>query len=81
MPGPQEISEFYLSAVLDSIKQSGYTIFVVRGGALPIAKRTSVKDYQFYPTVKELENFAAKNKNRQLHLTGSSEKEDEVPYN
>jgi Ataxin-3 len=29
-PGPQTISEFYLAAFLDSIKHSGYTIFVVR---------------------------------------------------
>ena len=29
-PGPQIISDFYLSAFLDSIKNSGYTIFVVR---------------------------------------------------
>jgi ataxin-3 len=29
-PGPQIISDFYLAAFLDSIKNSGYTIFVVR---------------------------------------------------
>jgi ataxin-3 len=33
-PGPQIISDFYLSAFLDSIKNSGYTIFVIRGQKL-----------------------------------------------
>ena len=37
-PGPQVISDFYLAAFLDSIKQTGYTIFLVRG-ALPATKR------------------------------------------
>ena len=36
-PGPQIISDFYLSAFLDSIKHSGYTIFVVRStGSVPL---------------------------------------------
>lgn len=30
-PGPQIISDFALGAFLDSVKQSGYIIFVVRG--------------------------------------------------
>ncbi len=42
-PGPQVISDFYLAAFLDSIKHSGYTIFVVRqsegGQALPLPKK------------------------------------------
>ena len=40
-PGPQIISDFYLSAFLDSIKNSGYTIFVIRKTAenLPMPKR------------------------------------------
>jgi hypothetical protein len=29
-PGPQIISNFYLSVFLDSILQTGYTIFVIR---------------------------------------------------
>ena len=42
-PGPQIISDFYLAAFLDSIKQSGFTIFVVRkstdGSELPMPKK------------------------------------------
>ena len=41
-PGPQIISNFYLSAFLDSIKNSGYTIFVIRckpGQSLPDPKK------------------------------------------
>jgi len=42
-PGPQIISDFYLSAFLDSIKNSGYTIFVIRGAKpLPLPNK-----YQF----------------------------------
>lgn len=37
-PGPQIISNFYLSAFLDSIQNSGYTIFVIRGN-LPEPKK------------------------------------------
>jgi len=39
-PGPQIISDFYLSAFLDSIKNSGYTIFVIRGKkSLPLPNK------------------------------------------
>ena len=41
-PGPQIISNFYLSALLDSIKNSGYSIFVIRckpGQSLPDPKK------------------------------------------
>lgn len=37
-PGPQIISNFYLSVFLDSIKSSGYIIFVVRG-ELPLPNK------------------------------------------
>lgn len=37
-PGPQIISNFYLSAFLDSIKSIGYIIFVVRG-ELPLPNK------------------------------------------
>ncbi len=30
-PAPQPLSQFYLSAFLDTLKEQGYTIFVVRG--------------------------------------------------
>jgi hypothetical protein len=30
-PAPEHLSAFYLTAYLDSLKQQGYTIFVVRG--------------------------------------------------
>lgn len=30
-PAPEQLSAFYLTAYLDSLKQQGYTIFVIRG--------------------------------------------------
>ena len=47
-PGPQVISNFYLSAFLDSIKNSGYTIFLIKtnpqggGKPLPLATKQNV---------------------------------------
>lgn len=35
-PAPESLSDFYLTAYLDSLKEQGYTIFVVRGD-LPAA--------------------------------------------
>ena len=50
-PGPQIVSNFYLSAFLDSIKQNNYKIFLIStntdvagGKALPLAQYRS---YQF----------------------------------
>jgi ataxin-3 len=45
--GPQIISNFYLSAFLDSIMQTGYTIFVIRndkGKDLPSPKANTFSD-------------------------------------
>lgn len=36
-PAPEQLSNFYLTAYLDSLKQQGYTIFVVRGTLPPPA--------------------------------------------
>ena len=38
-PGPQLITDFYLGAFLDSIRGSGYTIFVIKGD-LPLPNKT-----------------------------------------
>ena len=45
--GPQIISNFYLSAFLDSIMNSGYTIFVIRcpqGKELPLPRQQTFED-------------------------------------
>jgi ataxin-3 len=39
-PAPEHLSAFYLTAYLDSLKEQGYTIFVVRG-QLPASPATT----------------------------------------
>lgn len=54
-PGPQTISDFYLSAFLDSIKNSGYTIFVIRGSKpLPLPNK-----YQFQGQLRSNQHYVA----------------------
>ena len=79
-PGPQIISDFYLAAFLDSIKHSGYTIFVVRG-ELPLAKRQSVatgmtRKNQMYVPTKVIQEYHDRDpKNRKLNASGADERE------
>jgi hypothetical protein len=63
-PGPQIISNFYLSAFLDSIMNSGYTIFVIRSSKpnfkLPLANKQLFTDkpyqkHQMYFTEREID--------------------------
>jgi hypothetical protein len=35
-PAPEALSDFYLAAFLDSLKEQGYTIFVVRTGVFVV---------------------------------------------
>ncbi len=79
-PGPQIISDFYLSAFLDSIKHSGYTIFVVRqspgGQALPMPKKQQgVRKNQMYVLTSVIEKYHKENKNRKLNAGGADERE------
>lgn len=74
--GPQIISDFYLTVLLDSIKQNGYTIFVV-DGALPLYDaemfKESLKKTQFYFTVDQIKKNNDKRnreKNNEINLSG-----------
>ena len=75
-PGPQIISNFYLSAVLDSIKNSGYIIFVVRGN-LPMPNKSSgnIRKNQMYVSIYDIQKYHADNKNRKINLSGNDERE------
>ena len=80
--GPQIISDFYLAAFLDSIKQSGFTIFVVRpspdgGVTLPLPKKQSggLRQNQHYISATEIEKYHKDNKNRKLNTGGADERE------
>eukprot|EP00775_Hariotina_reticulata_P008212 gene8212-8404_t len=42
-PAPEQLSDFYLTAYLDSLKQQGYTIFVVRGTLPPPASAAAAE--------------------------------------
>lgn len=73
-PGPQIISDFYLAVFLDSIKNSGYTIFVVRGKKpLPLPNKFQFDykaSHQHYVPVHLIETFHKENKNRKLNVSG-----------
>lgn len=79
--GPQIISDFYLAAFLDSIQQSGFTIFVVRhtpgtGSPLPLPKKQSgARKNQHYISTTEIEKHHKDNKNRKLNTGGADERE------
>jgi hypothetical protein len=74
--GPQIISDFYLTVLLDSIKQNGYTIFVVKGELPyydPNMFRESLKQTQFYFTVDQISknnDKRNKEKNNEINLSG-----------
>ena len=82
-PGPQIISNFYLSVFLDSIVNSGYTIFVIRtspGGKLPDPKKSVFENQvpregQMYLTATELDTYHKNNKNHKLNVSGQDERE------
>ena len=81
-PGPQIISDFYLDAFLMSVKNSGYTIFVVRGQNLPSPvkeeKSDELRSNQFYFGIDYLRVHYESNKNRQLNIDGADESEMEA---
>lgn len=79
--GPQIISDFYLAALLDSIKQNGYMIFTVEGNLpnhSPSLFRDSLKKTQFYFTVEQIKkNNDRRNKenNNEINLAGYDKRE------
>ena len=81
-PGPQIISDFYLDAFLESVKSSGYTIFVIRGDPLPEPSRSenseSLRPNQFYIGLNYLKLHYENNKNRKLNIDGADESELEA---
>ena len=74
--GPQIISDFYLTVLLDSIRQNGYTIFVVDGEMPywgPEMFRENMKKTQFYFTIDQIKksNYKRnKEKNNEINLSG-----------
>lgn len=82
-PGPQIISNFYLSVFLDSIKNSGYTIFVIRtqpNKPLPLPNtRVFEEKYksegQMHISAKEIDDYHKANKNNKLNVSGQDERE------
>ena len=65
-PGPQVITKFNLSLFLESIGQSGYTIFVIRKQGrrpnLPIANKSTadeslLRDNQHYISAVEIDKY------------------------
>lgn len=80
--GPQIIGNFYLGAFLDSIQNSGFTIFVIRhtGFKLPLASRGqfnngNVRGCSHYFTPAEIEKYHKTHKNVQLNFRGQDERE------
>ena len=84
-PGPQIISNFYLSVFLDSIINSGYTIFVVRerfgsgpdGKKLPLANKSNpqfsehqMREGMMYIKASEIMAHHNQNKNAKLNVSG-----------
>lgn len=82
-PGPQIISTFYLSAFLDSIMQTGYTIFVVRpskGKDLPQPNTRAFdnqyqKEGQMFCKTSDLQKYHNEHKNDKLNVSGQDERE------
>jgi hypothetical protein len=71
-----------LSVFLDSIANSGYTIFVVRSTKslkLPQPNKSGqedmAKDHQYYVTVSSIEQFHKNDKNKKLNVSGQAERE------
>lgn len=74
--GPQIITDFYMSVLLDSIRENGYTIFVVEG-VLPVFPpanfRDSLKKTQFYfkeSQIRKANEKRNKEKNNEINLSG-----------
>jgi len=75
--GPQIISDFYLTVLLDSIRQNGYLIFAIVGKPLPLHPKSlfegQLKKTQFYFTEKQVQKANEKrNKenNNEINLAG-----------
>lgn len=81
-PGPQIISDFYLDAFLESVKDAGYTIYTVRGDNLPIPHKEeyhdSLRKNQFFIGLNYLKMHYEGNKNRKLNVDGADESELEA---
>ena len=80
--GPQIIGNFYLGAFLDSIQNSGFTIFVIRhtGFKLPLANKDKFgqgpkRDCSHYFTPAEIDKYHKTHKNVQLNFRGQDERE------
>ena len=78
-PGPQVISNFYLDAFLMAVKNSGYTIFVIRGNELPLPNKSvhqeNLRSNQYYIGFDYLKVYYENNKNRQLNTDGAQEED------
>ena len=62
---------------MDSIKTSGYIIFVVRG-ELPLPNKqnnTQTRQNQMYVSIYDIEKHHKDNKNRKLNMSGADERE------
>lgn len=63
---------------MDSIKSSGYILFVVRG-ALPLPNKQSnidnLRESQMYVNIHDINKFHQENKNKKLNMTGADERE------
>lgn len=81
-PGPQIISDFYLDAFLAAVKNSGYTIFVIRGQDLPIPHKEenqdSLRENQRYIGLEYLKYHHENNKHKQLNIDGADQSEMEA---
>lgn len=79
--GPQIISEFYLSALLDNIWRDGFTIFIV-DGTLPLHApsmfKESCKKTQFYFTQEQIQKANDKrtaNNNNNINMKGYDQRD------
>jgi hypothetical protein len=76
------IGNFYLGAFLDSIQNSGFTIFVIRfpGFKLPVADRGGInsgnqRGCAHYFTPSEIEKYHKTHKDNTLNFRGQDERE------
>ncbi|KAM3134346.1 hypothetical protein pb186bvf_013631 [Paramecium bursaria] len=77
--GPEIISDFYLSAFLQSVRENGYQIFVVKG-VYPDPKQKQQQHLQFFQKLISQQKINAihqkrvKKKNYQLNIGGTEDK-------
>jgi ataxin-3 len=78
--GPEMISDFYLSAFLNAVKENGYTIFVVQG-VFPPSEKTmwpNLQKYQKWFAEDECQKMHERNlkkKNFKLNIGGTDERD------